>query len=334
MSDTTKLGVGLDVGTMNLVAARFDGPNVTTKRMRDAFLDLPTTAQKVLKLSKASYVERGDEILRLGDQALELASVFGREARRPLSGGLIAAGELEAMDVLAYMIKQLLGAPRVSGEHCYYSIPAVPVDNLTRDVIYHKRVFEKIVTQCGYTATPANEAMAIIYAEGAKDNFSALAFSFGSGMTNVALGYSAVETMSFSVERGGDWVDAGAARSVGATASRLCSIKEAGVDLANPSTREQEAISYYYRELILHALTSTASEFKRRGLAQTVTKPLPIIVSGGTSTATGFLDIFKSVLDRQRKKLGIEISDVRAAVEPFDGVARGLLVQANQEHSE
>jgi hypothetical protein len=46
------------------------------------------------------------------------------------------------------------------------------------------------------------------------------------------------------------------------------------------------------------------------------------------------LDIFKSVLDRQRKRLGLEISEVRAAAEPFDGVARGLLVQANQEHSE
>jgi len=330
----SNLGVGLDVGTMNLVAGRFDGDKVVTKRMRDAFLDLPKTAQKVLKLSKAAYVERGDEILLLGDQALELASVFGREARRPLSGGLIAAGELEAMDVLAYMIKELLGEPRVPGEHCYYSIPAAPVDNLSRDVIYHKRVFEKIVSQCGFTATPSNEAMAIIYAEAAKDNFSALAFSFGSGMTNVALGYAAVETMSFSVERGGDWVDSGAARSVGATASRMCSIKEAGIDLANPATREQEAIAYYYRELIQHALEWTAAEFKRRGLGQTVTKPLPIIVSGGTSTAKGFLDIFKSVLDRQRKKLGLEISEVRAAAEPFDGVARGLLVQANQEHSE
>jgi hypothetical protein len=140
--------------------------------------------------------------------------------------------------------------------------------------------------------------------------------------------------MSFSVERGGDWVDAGAARSVGATASRMCALKEAGIDLANPTTREQEAISYYYRELIQHALEWTAAEFKRRGLGQTVTKPLPIIVSGGTSTAKGFLDIFTSVLERQRKKLGLDISEVGAAAEPFDGVARGLLVQANQEHSE
>lgn len=334
MMSEAKLGVGADVGTMNLVSARFEGDNVTTKRMRDAFLDLPKSAQKVLRLSNANYIERGDELLLLGDQAMELAAVFGREARRPLSGGLIAAGELEAMDVLGYMIKGILGPPKVPGEHCYYSVPAAPVDNLSKDVIYHTRVFERIISQLGYTATPANEAMAVVYAEAAKDNFTGLAYSFGSGMTNVALGYAAVETMSFSVERGGDWIDAGAARSVGSTASRMCSIKEAGIDLANPTTREQEAISFYYRDLIQHSLEWTASEFKRRGLAQTVTKPLPIIVSGGTSTATGFLDIFKSVLDRQRKKLGIEISEIRSASEPFDGVARGLLVQANQEHSE
>ncbi len=41
------LGVGLDIGTMNLVAARraVDG-TVETSRMRDAFLDLDASAKK------------------------------------------------------------------------------------------------------------------------------------------------------------------------------------------------------------------------------------------------------------------------------------------------
>ena len=330
----SKLGVGLDIGTMNLVVASFSEQGVKTRRMRDAFLDLPRTAQKVLSLSGTPCVYRDDEILVLGDRALDLAAVFGREARRPLSGGLIAAGELQAMDVLQYMIEGLLMTPAIPGETCYYSIPAAPIDNLSKDVIYHKQVFAKMIAKCGFNPIAGNEAMAIIYAEAAKDNFSALSFSFGSGMTNIALGYAAVETMAFSVERGGDWVDAGAGRSVGTTASRMCAVKEVGVDLLNPTNREQEALVYYYRELIEHALLWTANEFKRRGLGQTVTKPLPIIVSGGTSTAAGFLHVFNEVLNKHRKRLGINISEVRAAQEPFDCVARGLLVQANQEHAE
>ena len=34
-------GVGLDIGTMNLVSARRSGKAIDTRRMRDAFLDLP-----------------------------------------------------------------------------------------------------------------------------------------------------------------------------------------------------------------------------------------------------------------------------------------------------
>lgn len=315
---------------MNLVAARQSGSEVETKRMRDAFLDLPASAKKVLKLSGADYIEDGDEILLLGDQAMELAALFGREARRPLSAGLVSAGEMQGLDVLGFMIQHITGKP-ASGEVCYYSIPAAPIDDKSRDVIYHKRVFERILTEQGYDARPSNEAMAIVFSEAAGDGFSALAFSFGSGMTNIAIGYNAIEAMSFSVARGGDWIDGGAAKAVGGTAARMCSIKESGIDLRNPKTREEEAIVFYYKELVQYALDWVSTEFTSRGLGQMVTKPIPIIVSGGTSTANGFIDLFREVLETKGKKMPLEITEVRAASEPFDAVARGLLVQAMQE---
>ena len=324
------MSVGLDIGTMNLVVARQKGDEVETKRMRDAFLDLPASAKRVLKLSGADYIEDGDEILLLGDQAMELAALFGREARRPLSGGLVSAGEMQGLDVLGFMIKHLLGAPK-KDEVCYYSIPAPPIDDKGRDTVYHKRVFERILTEQGYDARASNEALAIVYSEGAADGFSALAFSFGSGMTNVAIGYNAIEAMSFSVARGGDWIDGGAAKAVGGTAARMCSIKESGIDLRDPKTREEEAIAFYYKELVQYALDWVSTEFTSRGLGQMVAKPIPIIVSGGTSTATGFIDLFREVLEKKGGKMPLDITEVRAASEPFDAVARGLLVQAMQE---
>ena len=54
------MSVGLDVGTMNLVAARQGKDGIETKRIRDAFLDLPASSKKLLKLSGADFVERGD----------------------------------------------------------------------------------------------------------------------------------------------------------------------------------------------------------------------------------------------------------------------------------
>ena len=78
-------GCGLDIGTMNVLSARRTGSGVETKRMRDAFIDFPLNAKRTLRMSNVNFVERGDEILILGDAAMEMAKVFGKEARRPLA---------------------------------------------------------------------------------------------------------------------------------------------------------------------------------------------------------------------------------------------------------
>lgn len=328
------LGVGLDIGTMNLVSARRTGRGVETRRMRDAFLDLDGEAKKMLKLSGVNYVERDDELIVVGDAALEMANVFGREARRPLSAGLISAGEMDALDVLGILVQNVLGEPKEEDEVCYFSVPAAPVDDPTRDVVYHQGVFERIVSECGYDAEPGNEAMAIIFSETAKEGFSGLAISFGSGMCNVALAMNTIEAMSFSVGRGGDWIDAGAAKAVGATRSRMTAIKEKGLDLMNPTTREEEALVLYYKNLIEYCIKHVRQEFKKIEGKFDLPKPVPIIISGGTSLAGNFVEFFTEVFEKKRKRFPFEISEIRHASDPLNAVARGLLLQANQEYDD
>jgi hypothetical protein len=334
MADNT-LGVGLDIGTMNLVSARRTGDGkVETRRVRDAFLDLDAGAEKMLKLSGVNYIKREDEIVIIGDAAMETANIFGREARRPMAQGLISAGEHDALEILGIMVKNVLGEPREENEVCYFSIPAAPVDDLTRDVIYHQGVFERIVEECGYEAFPANEAMAIIYAETAAEGFSGLAISFGSGMVNVALAINTIEGMSFSLARSGDWIDAGAAKAVGSTQARICALKEKGIDLMAPEGREQEALTLYYKSLIDYCLKHIAAEFKKIEGRFALPKAIPLIVSGGTSMAGGFTEFFTQVFEKKRRRFPIEVSEIRQAKEPLNSVAHGLLLQANQEYVE
>lgn len=332
--DKRALGVGLDIGTMNLVSARKSGKGIETKRMRDVFIDLPASARKMLKLSKTSFVEQDGEVLVLGDAALEIANVFGREARRPLSGGLISPKETESLAVLGLLIREVLGEPGEKNEICYFSVPAPPLDKPERDIIYHRGVFERIIEECGYEVYAANEGMAIIFSECAAESFSGISFSFGSGMTNVALAINTIEGLSFSVARGGDWIDSGAASSVGSTQARVCAIKERGINLMSPEGREQEAVVFYYKALIEYALDEVAKRFKAVEGQFALPKPIPIIVSGGTSLATGFMEMFEAVFKKKRKRFPIEISEIRQAGKPLNAVAYGLLVQALQEYEE
>lgn len=326
------LGTSLDAGTMNLVSARRSAKGVETRRMRDAFLDLPSESKKMLKLSGVSYVDRGDEILILGDAALDTANIFGREARRPLSGGLVSATETDSLEVLGLLVQNVLGPPSEPGEHCYFSVPAAPIDVAGRDIVYHKGIFDRIVTECGYTPHSGNEAMAIIFAETAKEGFSGIALSFGSGMSNLALAINTIEGLSFSVGRGGDWVDSGAAKSVGSTQARMCSIKERGIDLNDPEGRDQEALVFYYKNLIEYVLDQIALQFKTIDGKFSLPKPVPLIVSGGTSLAGGFLEFFTKVFEKKRKRFPIQVSEIRAASDPLNAVAHGLLIQALQEY--
>lgn len=327
-------GVGLDMGTMNIVAARRTKEGVVTNRMRDAFLDLPAEHRKMLKLSGVNYIEKEDDLVVVGDAAYDMANMMSKEVRRPLEAGLIAAGEIDALEILGVLVRHVLGEPKEKDEVCYFSVPAAPVDDLDRDVVYHRGVLERIVNECGYRAFPSNEALAIIYSECAKDAFSGIAFSFGSGMTNVALAINTIEGLSFSIARGGDWIDHGAAKSTGSTQARMCSLKEKGLNLMSPQSREEEALCVYYKALIEYALDNVAKEFIKIQNKFSLPKAIPIVVSGGTSKAGGFLEFFQEVFDAKRKKFPIEVSEVRAAREPLDAVARGLLVQALQEYED
>lgn len=319
-------GVGLDVGTMNFVSARKSGKSVITNRIRNAFLDMPQEHKRMLKLSNTSYVELSDKLLVIGDEALETANLFNKEARRPMSGGLISAGELDAQQIISIIIKSVVGDPKKDLEKCCYSVPAAAVDVLGSDITYHSKVLGKILGELGYSADPINEAMAVIFSECSSSNFTGLGISFGSGMTNICLSYNAMSAMEFSLGRGGDWVDLGAARALGLTSAKVCSIKESGVDINAPKSRESEAIAVYLENLIDYSINAIINQFSKTKSEISINKPIPIVISGGTSLANGFVDKFSARFDKLKSKFPFAVSEIRAAKDPLTAVSTGLLI--------
>lgn len=326
-------GRGLDVGTMWLATAKKeDDGNVKLSKIRDAFLDLELdkTIKQMLKFSNANYIEKDDSIILVGDIAIDYANIFNREVRRPLSQGVISAGEVDAQEILTIILKELLGDPRVENEVVHFSVPAEPIDSHQK-IIYHEAVFSKIVDSLGYKAVPMNEAAAVAYSNAHSSNFSAVTISFGAGMCNIAVMYQAITGVAFSIARGGDWIDQQSSTAVGTTASRIATIKETGIDLRDPSQgdpkfyREREAIAFHYKALIKYALDNIVKQFKNRSKDFNIPIEIPLIVAGGTSLATGFLDLFKETFS-EYKNFPIKISEIRHADDPLFAVSEGLLV--------
>ena len=333
--------IGCDIGTMFCVCAKqVEGNKVEVNSIRNMFL--PVTDDMIsaseIANTQIDYVEAKDEdsssLYIVGEDSYRFANIFNQKVRRPMSKGVISSEEIDALDVLTLMIEKMIGGKTKDG-YCVYSVPADAIDADIPPVLYHEKVFGMIFSKLGYKADPINEAMAIIFSECQKENFTGIACSFGAGLTNVVCSYKGTPTLTFAVSRAGDWIDENAAASLGIIPNRITSIKEKeDFDLRNPMVaknkkerRIRSAIGFYYTTLIEYVLKTIVNKFNQDADGLDINETMPIIVSGGTSKPAGFIDVFKDVF-KTIKDFPYEISEIRQAKDPLNAVAEGSLIYA------
>ena len=324
---------GLDIGTGFIVGAKLDKEsNTKFTSIRDAFFEIEDNPfrQKMLKQVKANYIAKDGKLLVIGDEAVEFANMFNANAQRPMHKGVISPKEKEAFPVIKTIIEKAIGKGK-DKEKCYYSIPATPID-ADFDIIYHENVFNKILSDLGYSPAPLNEAEAIAYSELLDDGLTGISISCGAGMVNISVGIMGVPAVQFSISRSGDWIDESVATALNLTASKVQTEKERGVDLLNPDGQIQEAISIYYGNLIDYILKNIAARLSKSDDLPSFKEPVPIVVSGGTSLAGNFIGKFRESLEKY--PLPVDISEVKHAEDPLTAVANGLLICASLDEEE
>ncbi|MFO0275692.1 MAG: hypothetical protein ACK533_00290 [Planctomycetota bacterium] len=328
-ADTTvALGKGLDVGTANLAAAVQNSEGgITVSVERNAFLDIPSDvySKNMLTKLKVPYVVHNNKLVVIGEAAFELANVFGRETRRPMQDGLISPNEQDALPMMKMIIQKLLGEPRVQGENCYFCVPAPSLD-VDNNVVYHQGLFDSLIGKLGYKAHAINEAHAVIFAELAEQDFTGIGLSFGGGMANACIAYKSIPCLSFSVARGGDWIDKNVAHVLGCPRSKATHIKERGIDIRDPKTREEEAVSIYYRSLISYVLQNIKQRFESGQNMPSFNQPIDIACAGGTSLIGGFIEVFRD--EFAKIDVPIPVGRIFRSEEALTAVAKGCLVAA------
>ncbi len=326
-----ELGRGLDVGTANLVSALQDAEgNVHIKIQRNAFIDIDCDdyTRNMLTRLNVQYVVLSNRMIVVGDPAFELANIFNRETRRPMRDGMISSDEADALPIEKMLLQTLLGNPSHEGEVCYYSVPAEPID-ADLNVIYHQGVFGGLLKSLGFTGKPLVEGHAVVFSELAEDDFTGIGISGGGGMFNICVSYKSIPALSFSTTRGGDWIDRNVANVLGISASRATSMKEKGVDITRPKSREEEAIEIYYRNLISYTLKNIKSRFESSSSMPNFPDPITIVCAGGTSLIGGFIETFQDEFNKIN--FPIPVKEIRLAEDPLYSVSKGCLVAALSE---
>ena len=328
---------GLDCGTSFYIAATED----RIKKQRNAFLTVDGEVKQVklmLKRQRIPFVEKAGKIHIVGQHAFNYAQIFSTsELKRPMKSGLLNPTEKDALPVLNAIIGELLGDAK-DGETCVYCIPSKPID-VQREVSYHEDVLRTIIEQYGYSVKKIEEAVAIGY-EGLVDTqLTGVAISMGAGMCNIAVMYQGMTALSFSVSRGGDWIDENVSMDTGVSKAKVTNIKETSNTLDLSSANYQNiyeedtdeanvliAIRSYYGALVNYLLTNLKVQFEGVENVPNFPEAVPIVIGGGTSLVKGFLDVFNEQFDQN--DFPIPISEIIHIEDAHTAVARGCLSEA------
>ena len=328
---------GLDCGTSFYIAATED----IIKKQRNAFLTVDgevSQVKRMLKRQAIPFVEKAGKIHIVGQHAFNYAQIFSTaELKRPMKSGLLNPTEKDSLPVLNAIIGELLGDAKDS-ETCVYCIPSKPID-VQREVSYHEDVLRTIIEQYGYSVKKIEEAVALGY-EGLVDTqLTGVAISMGAGMCNIAVMYQGMTALSFSVSRGGDWIDENVSMDTGVPKAKVTNIKETSKtldlssgtysDIYEEGTEEANvliAIRSYYGALVNYLLTNLKVQFEGIDNVPNFPEPVPIVIGGGTSLVRGFLDVFNEQFDQS--DFPIPISEITLIEDAHTAVARGCLSEA------
>lgn len=324
----------VDVGTNTLISAVMDeNEQPIFKIQRDAFFRVvpkSSVNSKSIKLSldrrNASYIidEDGSYIV-VGNDALDMAIERGGVTERPLSEGVISAKSKASLPIIKLLLKNILDEG-MEGSKLVYSIPAIPIDQ-NFDVLYHEKILGLFFKELGYEASAINEAFAVGLSELLDSGLTGICVSYGSGMTNVCVMHEGDSLVNFSLTKSGDWIDNSVGRALDLSPSIVLQEKEAGTDLYNPRDEISSAINVYFNGVIKYTIENIISELnKRKKELPRFKDPVPLVVSGGLTLATGFVRKVNETL--VGLDFPIKISEVVRAKDPMTAVAHGCLLAA------
>jgi hypothetical protein len=325
--------IGLDVGTYNLVLAKIKDEKLELKKETNCFYQIENTNKfmlNMLKQSGAPFVEIDNNIFILGESSRQLAISMNQDYRRPMKNGILSVEEKSSFNILALMIRSLIGNLSADQTILYFTVPANAINTVT-NAEYHQKVIQSILDRYKQEGKilrsfPVNEAFCIIAAELTSKQRSGIALSFGSGMINVCAAKFSIPLFQFSLTDSGDWLDAQAARHCGEKASYINEAKKS-IDLSkDPSSAVERSIIYHYQIMIENAIKGIVDGIRKTGSKMGQDDPVDIVVAGGTASPKYFIEFFKEVLNRQN--FPIPIGEIRLAKDHLYTVAKGALILA------
>jgi hypothetical protein len=244
-----------------------------------------------------------------------------------MTKGVLDPREAISLQVIRELLVNLLGYRDPFRERkVTFTVPAPPLGH-EESLTFHEKTLTQMIADLGYESKSINEGLAVVYSELEDSNYTGIGISCGGGLCNVCLAYLSVPVLSFSVPKAGDFIDLHASRISGERANRIRLAKEDTFHFNGLfSDRVHQVIGAYYDDVIQTLVKSLREAFERAGGLPRFTRPIPLVLSGGTAMPPGFRERFEEMLGEQA--FPFRVSEVRLAQQPLNATAKGALACA------
>jgi hypothetical protein len=319
--------IGLDVGTSRIVVARRAEHDMRYESQLNAFVAIPYSkiTEAALDREKVPFTTVGGEIIVHGNESEKFAGLLNAEIRRPMSQGVLDAKEPQSLSMIREILANMLAEKNESHRVCF-TVPAAPL-GAEESLTYHEASLRQILSDMGHQVKSINEGLAVIYGELESSNYTGIGISCGGGLCNVCLAYLSVPVLSFSVPKAGDFIDSSASAVTGERANRVRLTKEDSFHFNGFfADKIHQVIGVYYDDMIRSLVGALKEAFARTKNLPTFSRPVPMVLSGGTALPPGFRDRFEKLLWEQ--DFPITVSEIRLAQNPLLSTAKGALVYA------
>ncbi|MBZ5619831.1 MAG: hypothetical protein LAQ69_14065 [Acidobacteriia bacterium] len=328
ITETSKSSaLGLDVGTSRIVAARRADQDVQYDIQLNAFVSIPYSkmTENVLSKEGIPHAVEGNEIVVHGNESERFADLLKKETRRTMARGILNKDEPDSVKLIQAITTSLAGRAE-KGQKLCFTVPAARL-GAEEDLTYHEATLREILSGLGYEVESINEGLAVVYGELESTNYTGIGISCGGGLCNVCFAYLSVPILSFSIPKAGDFIDASAASVMGERANRVRILKEQSFYLnGHFEDKFKQVVGVYYDDMIQSLVTALGSAFQRGRNMPKLSKPIPLVLSGGSAMPKGFRDRFEKIL--RESEFPVELSEIRMAADPLTATAKGALVAA------
>lgn len=332
------MSISLDIGTTRFRSLRRVGGELVGRSVPATFALVPDdpTTRKMLAVADLSFADADGELALIGDGVLEHAATLRTTPLRVLPGGLVAADDPPARQLLATLLESILPEAAQPGESCGVVLPAAAATD------YESRNFLlRLIQMQGFTPVEISAPHAVSLATLSTEGFTGVSVILGAGEFSLSVTHRGRELVTVREPRGVDWIDAQLAATEkrhfhDAAGERYLdteSIRKQREMLAEPLTRPTTdfavQIAELYRQLLRTTLAELSHQMERESFGRFNT-PLPIVCAGGGTRAPGFSALLSAVLTAS--DFPIDLGTVRLARHDEYVTARGALIHAELEN--